>query len=186
MSDVNKNLKDAEDSMNKTINHTASELLKVRAGKASPSMLDNIMVSFYGMQNPLPQLASVTSSDARTLMVKPFDKTSLIEIERAIQNSDLGVSPVNEGGTLRVSFPPLSEERRKGLVKQVKNEIEDGKIKVRNIRKDTNESLKKLVKNGTPEDDAKKGEAAVQVLTDKFIKKLDDMLVAKEKELLTV
>lgn len=186
MSDINKNLKDAEDSMNKTISHTASELLKVRAGKASPSMLDNIMVNFYGMQNALPQMASITSADARTLMVKPFDKTSLIEIERAIQNSDLGVSPVNEGGVLRVSFPPLSEERRKGLVKQVKNDIEDGKIKVRNIRKDTNESLKKLVKAGTPEDDVKKAEVVVQTLTDKFIKKLDEMLVVKEKELLTV
>ncbi len=186
MSDINKNLKDAEGSMDKTISHTAAELLKVRAGKASPSMLDGIMVNFYGMQNALPQMASVTSADARTLLVKPFDKTSLIEIERAIQNSDLGVSPKNEGGTLRVSFPPLSEERRKGLVKQVKNEIEDAKVKVRNIRKDTNESLKKLVKTGTPEDDVKKAEATVQVLTDKFIKKLDEMMVAKEKELLTV
>lgn len=186
MSDINKYLKEAEDSMDKAIKHTASELLKVRAGKASPNMLDNIMVSYYGQQTPLPQMAAVTATDARTLMVKPWDKGTLIEIERAIQNSDLGVSPKNEGDTLRVSFPPLSEERRKNLVKQVKNEIENGKIKVRNIRKDTNESLKKLIKTGTPEDDVKKAETTVQNLTDKFIKKLDEMLASKEKELLTV
>jgi ribosome recycling factor len=186
MSDVNKHLKEAEDSMDKTIKHTSAELLKVRAGKASPNMLDNIMVSYYGQHTPLPQMAAVTSADARTLMVKPWDKGTLIEIERAIQNSDLGVSPKNEGDTLRVMFPPLSEERRKTLVKQVKNEIENGKIKVRNIRKDTNESLKKLVKTGTPEDDVKKAEIVVQTLTDKFIKKLDEMLETKEKELLTV
>jgi ribosome recycling factor len=186
MSDINKYLKEAEDTMNKALSHTANELLKVRAGKASPNMLDNIMVSFYGMQNPLPQLASVTSADARTLMVKPFDKSSLIEIERAIQNSDLGVSPKNENGTLRVTFPPLSEDRRKALVKQVKNEIEEGKVRIRNIRKDINESLKKLTKTGTPEDDVKKAETTVQTLTDKNIKKLDEMLAVKEKELLTV
>ncbi|MCU0393222.1 MAG: ribosome recycling factor [Thermoflexibacter sp.] len=186
MSDINKNLKESEDSMDKALKHTASELQKVRAGKASPNMLDNIMVSYYGQLTPLPQMAAVTATDARTLMVKPWDKGTLIEIERAIQNSDLGVSPKNEGDSLRVSFPPLSEERRKNLVKQVKNEIENGKIKVRNIRKDTNESLKKLIKTGTPEDDVKKAEVSVQALTDKFIKKLDEMLATKEKELLTV
>lgn len=179
-------LEEAKELMNKAILHTQKELTKVRAGKASPSMLDGLVVSYYGADTPLNQVSSVTTPDARTIMIRPFEKSIIGEIEKAIKNSDLGVNPQNDGEIIRINIPPLTEERRGKLVKQVKQEGESGKISVRNIRKDTNNSLKSLQKDGAAEDAVKKAEEQVQKLTDDFTKKVDEIIVKKEQELMTV
>jgi len=179
-------LDDAKDHMQKSLHHTEEELRKIRAGKASPAMLDGIMVEYYGAPTPINQVASVNTPDARTIMVKPWEKTILGEIEKSIINSDLGLNPVNDGETIRLNIPALTEERRKHLMKQVRSEAEHGKVSVRNVRKDINDSLKQLQKEGVSEDDVKKGETEVQKLTDSFIKKIDDLVAAKENDIMTV
>ena len=139
-------LEEAQENMEKAIQHTQKELSKIRAGKAMPSMLDGLTVLYYGADTPLNQVCSVTTPDARTLMIKPFEKSVLGEIEKSIKNSDLGFNPQNDGEIIRINIPMLTEERRKQLLKQVKQEIENGKVSIRNVRQDINKSLKELQK----------------------------------------
>ncbi len=186
MEEINLYIDDTKDSMEKALKHTSHELSKIRAGKAMPSMLDGLMVNYYGTPTPIAQVANVNTPDARTIVIKPWEKAMLSEIEKAIKASDLNINPQNDGELVRLNFPPLTEERRKDLVKQSKNEVEAGKVRVRAIRKDTNESLKKLLKDGAAEDAIKAAEAKVQTITDNYIKKLDDVLVEKEKDILTI
>ena len=179
-------LEDAEASMNKAVTHTLNEFAKIRAGKASPIMLKGVVVEYYGSMSPLDQIANVSAPDARTLMVKPWEKGSLNDIERAIMNSDLGLNPQNDGETIRINVPVLTEERRRGLVKQSKNEAENGKISLRSIRKETNSELKKLQKEGASEDDIKDAESTIQDLINKFSKTLDEIFSKKEIEIMTI
>jgi ribosome recycling factor len=186
MEEIQLYLDDAKESMEKAVKHTSLELTKIRAGKAMPNMLDGLMVEYYGTPTPVNQVASVSTPDARTLAIRPFEKKMITDIEKAIRNSDLGLSPQNDGETVRLNIPPLTEERRRELVKRVKNEIEAGKVSIRNIRKDTNEGLRKLLKEGASEDDIKRAEEKVQQLTDQFIGKVDTLFTAKETEIMTV
>lgn len=186
MEEIELYLDDAKDTMEKALKHLNIELTKIRAGKASPTMLDGIQVDYYGVRSPLNNVASVTTPDARTIAIKPFEKKMIGEIEKAIRNSNLGLSPTNDGDIIRLSIPPLTEERRRDLVKKVKQEIETGKVNVRNIRKDTNESIRKLTKEGVSEDDVKKGEERIQKLTDSFISRIDDIFAAKEQDIMAV
>ena len=179
-------LEDAEASMNKAVTHTLNEFAKIRAGKASPIMLKGVVVEYYGSMSPLDQIANVSAPDARTLMIKPWEKGSLNDIERAIINSDLGLNPQNDGETIRINVPVLTEERRRGLVKQSKNEAENGKISLRSIRKETNSELKKLQKEGASEDNIKDAESTIQDLTNKFSKTLDDIFSKKEIEIMKI
>ena len=151
-----------------------------------PAMLDGIFVDYYGSTTPLSQIASINSPDARTLIIQPWEKNMIGPIERAILEANLGLNPQNDGQLIRINIPVLTEERRKDLVKKAKAETEHGKITIRNARKDTNERIKKLIKEGVSEDDAKVGEAEVQKLTDSFIIKIDRLLELKEKDILTV
>jgi ribosome recycling factor len=168
------------------VEHTSASLAKIRAGKAMPNMLDGLSVVYYGNPTPIQQVASVTTPDARTLIIKPWEKGIIGEIEKAIINSDLGLNPQNDGDIVRLNIPPLTGERRLNLVKQSKMEIENGKISLRNVRKDTNDALRKLLKDGASEDMVKDAEAEVQKMTDKFSARLDELFVIKEKEILTV
>lgn len=172
--------------MQKSIQHTSVELTKIRAGKASPAMVNDLRVDYYGTPTPLSQIANVSTPDARTLMIKPWEKNMVSEIGKAIKNSDLGLNPNMEADGIRLNIPALTEERRRELVKQAKNETENGKIRVRNIRKDVNESLRKLQKEGTSEDAVKDAEGKVQKLTDSYIVKLDELLSKKEAEIMTI
>lgn len=184
--DIKMYLDDAEESMGKAVQHTKNELSKVQAGKANPIMLDGIKVQYYGADTPLNQVASVTTPEARTLMIKPFEKKLIGDIEKAIIDANLGLNPQNDGENIRINIPALTEERRKQLVKQVKQDIESGKVSIRNVRKDTNGGLKDLQKDGASEDAIKKAEEDVQKLTNTFIAKLDELLKLKEEELMTV
>lgn len=186
MEEIQLFLEEAESLMKKAVDHTAAELVKIRAGKAMPNFLDGIMVSYYGAPTPLQQVSSITTPDARTLAIKPWEKTLIGEIEKAIINSDLGLNPQNNGEMVLLTIPPLTEERRKALVKQVKNECENGKISIRTIRKDTNDSLKKLQKEGAPEDEVKRAEDQVQKMTDKYSAQIDSHFDKKEEEIMKV
>ncbi len=179
-------IKNAEDLMKKAINHLEAELVKIRAGKANPQMLDGLVVDYYGSPVPINQVANVSAADARTLTIQPWEKNMLQPIERAIINANLGVTPQNDGALIRLFMPPLTEERRKELVKRCQAEGEHSKIAVRNIRRDAIESIKKLQKNGLSEDAAKDAESDVQNVTDKFIALVDKHLASKEKEIMSV
>jgi ribosome recycling factor len=170
--------------MDKTVTHTAHQLAKIRAGKAMPNMLDGIEVDYYGNPTPINQVASITTPDARSLAIKPWEKSMIPEIERAIINSDLGLNPQNDGELVRINIPPLTEERRKQLVKHAKSEAENGRISIRNIRKDTNDHLKKI--ENVSEDLIKDAEVEVQKLTDEHINKIEEVLSAKEKDIMTL
>ncbi len=183
---IKKQVNDAKASMEKAIAHTDSELNKIRAGKASPSMLDDIVVEYYGTPTPLSQVGSVNTPDARTIVIQPWEKSLLGPIEKAIMEANLGVNPQNDGVIIRINVPPLTEERRRDLVKKAKAEAESGKVAVRNIRKDANEKIKKLKSEGVSEDEIKTGEAEVQKLTDSYIVKVDQLADAKEKDIMTV
>lgn len=186
MEEIKMYLDEAKEMMEKSLKHTANEFSKIRAGKASPAMLDGITVDYYGVQTPIGQASTINSADARTLVIKPFEKKMLNEIERAIINANLGLNPQNDGEVIRIIIPPLTEERRRDLVKQVKHEAEHGRVSIRNVRKEINEELRKLQKEGASEDDIKKAEEKVQQLTDSYIAKIEDMVAAKEKEIMTV
>ena len=187
MSDlIKKQLTDARTTMQKAVEHTDNEFTKIRAGKASPAMLDGVMVEYYGTPTPLSQVGSVNSPDARTLVIQPWEKTLLGPIERAIMEANLGFNPQNDGVIIRINVPPLTEERRRELVKRAKAEAENGKIAIRNIRKDTNEKIKKLKADGVSDDEIKTGEAEVQKLTDSYIAKVDQLAELKEKDIMTV
>jgi ribosome recycling factor len=177
---------DAKESMEKAINHLQLELSKLRAGKASPAMVEGVKVDYYGAPTPLMQVANVSTSDARTISIQPWEKNMIGPIEKAIINANLGLTPSNDGIIIRINIPPLTEERRRELVKKTKGEGENGKVSIRNIRRDANESIKKLQKDGLPEDAAKDAEAKIQQLTDKFIARVDEVLAGKEKEIMTV
>lgn len=179
-------LDEARELMSNSVKHCNQELIKIRAGKAMPSMLDGLMVEYYGAMTPINQVASVNTPDARTLSVKPFEKSIIGEIEKAIINSDLGLNPQNDGEQIRINIPPLTEERRITLMKQVRAEAENGKISIRNVRKDTNDSLKALIKEGVSEDAVKGAEIDVQKLTDDHVGKIDELVVAKEKDIMTI
>lgn len=186
MEEIQLYLDDAKDQMERSLKHTSAELSKIRAGKAMPNMLDGLQVEYYGVMTPIQQAAAINTPDARTLVIKPFEKKLIAEIEKAIKNSDLGFNPSNDGEVVRINIPPLTEDRRRDLVKHVKNEGEAGKVRVRNIRKETNEGLRKLLKEGASEDDVKRAEDKVQQLTDSYIVKVDQLLAAKEAEIMTV
>ncbi|MGA0558126.1 ribosome recycling factor [Larkinella sp. VNQ87] len=186
MEEIELYLEDARDTMEKALKHLNIELSKIRAGKASPAMLDGLQVEYYGMNSPINNVASITTPDARTIAIKPFEKKMIGEIEKAIRNSNLGLSPTNDGENIRLNIPPLTEERRRDLVKKVKQEIEVAKVNVRNIRKDTNDGIRKLTKEGVSEDEVKKGEERVQKLTDSFIAKIDTIFTAKEQDIMAV
>ena len=186
MEEIQMYLDDAKEMMGKSITHLKDALSKIRAGKASPSMLGSVMVEYYGNHTPLNQVASVTSPDARTLMIKPWEKTMIPEIEKAILNGDLGFNPQNDGEQVIINIPVLTEERRAELAKQAKHEGELAKISIRNARKDTNDGLKQLQKDGASEDEIKRAEDSVQKLTDEFSHKVDDLIAIKEKDIMTV
>lgn len=186
MEEIQLHLEEAKSLMQKTIQHTSSELVKIRAGKAMPNFLDGILVSYYGTPTPLQQVSSITTPDARTLAIKPWERNLISEIEKAIINSDLGLTPQNNGEVVLLTIPPLTEERRKNLVKQVKTECENGKISIRTVRKDTNDALKKLQKEGASEDEIKRAEDTVQKLTDQYSSKIDELFEKKEAEIMTI
>ncbi len=186
MSDVKTVLDTARAAMEKAISHLESELQKVRAGKANPVMLESVMVDYYGSRVPISNTASVNTQDARTLVIQPWEKTMLTPIEKAIQMANLGLNPQNDGVIIRIMIPPLTEERRKELTKTAKSLGEDAKVGVRSVRKEAMEQIKKLQKDGLPEDEAKDGEAKIQTLTDSHISKVDKHIEQKEKEIMTV
>ncbi|GAB3222088.1 ribosome recycling factor [Spirosoma arcticum] len=186
MEEIELYLDDAKDTMEKALKHLSIELTKIRAGKANAGMLDGIQVEYYGSPTPLVQIAAVNTPDARTLVIKPFEKKLIGEVEKSIRNSNLGLNPNNDGEQIRLSIPPLTEDRRRDLVKKVKQEVEVAKVNVRNIRKDTNDDIRKLTKDGVSEDAVKVGEERVQKLTDAFISRIDETFVAKEKDILVV
>ncbi|HAR80416.1 MAG TPA: ribosome recycling factor [Succinivibrionaceae bacterium] len=178
---------DAEKGMQKALETLDVRLSKVRTGRAQPGLLDGVKVEYYGSQTPLRQVAQVTVEDARTLKLSVFDRNAIKDVERAIQKSDLGLNPVVTGTEIRVPLPPLTEDRRKELVKVVKTEAEQCKVEIRNVRRDANAALKDLQKNKEiSEDDQRKGEEQVQKLTDASIKKADEMLAEKQKELMEI
>ncbi|HNR18097.1 MAG TPA: ribosome recycling factor [Chitinophagaceae bacterium] len=176
----------AEDHMKKAISHLEAELVKIRAGKANPQMLDGLMVDYYGSPMPINQVANISVMDARTLSIQPWEKNMLQPIERAIIAANIGITPQNDGALIRLFLPPLTEERRKELVKKCQAEGEHSKVAIRNIRRDAIEHIKKLQKNGLSEDAAKDAEADVQQITDKFIAAVEKHLAAKEKEIMSV
>jgi ribosome recycling factor len=176
----------AEDSMQKAINHLEAELVKIRAGKANPQMLDGITVDYYGTPTALNQIGNVSVLDARTLTIQPWEKNMLQPIERAIINSNIGINPQNDGNIIRLFLPPLTEERRKELVKRCQGEGEHCRVAIRNIRRDAIEQIKKAQKNGLSEDAAKDAEADVQEITNKFISIVDKHLAQKEKEIMAI
>ena len=179
-------LEEAKELMQKAVDHTASELVKIRAGKAMPNLLDGVMVMYYGTPTPLQQVSSVTTPDARTLTIKPFERSLISEIEKAIINSDLGLAPQNNGEIIILTIPALTEERRLQLVKNAKSECETGKISIRSVRKDTNESIRKLQKEGASEDAIKKAEEQVQKFTDSYSLKIDELFAKKEADIMKV
>lgn len=179
-------LQNAEDNMQLALDYLDETLSHIRAGKASAKLIDGIRVDYYGSQAPISNVANVSVPDARTIAITPWEKSMFKEIEKAIINSELGIMPENNGEVIRISIPPLTEERRKSLVKQCKGEAENAKVSIRNARRDMIDSLKKEVKNGMAEDVQKDGEASLQKLHDRFIKRVDEIFAEKEKEILTV
>ena len=186
MEEVQMFLDEANEHMDKANEHLVLALSKIRAGKAAPRMLDTIRVDYYGQQSPLNQVSSVTTPDAHTIMIKPWEKNLIPEIEKAIMNSDLGFNPQNDGEQVIINVPALTEERRLELVKQVKHEGEQTKISIRNSRHDVLHSIKALKDDGISEDDIRHGEDLVQKLTDEHTKKVDELVGHKEEEIMTV
>lgn len=179
-------LNPAEEKMEMAVAYLDEALAHIRAGKANPKILDAIRVDYYGSAAPISNVANIAVPDARTITITPWEKSMFKEIEKAIINSELGITPENNGEVIRLSIPPLTEERRRALVKQSKAEAENAKVSVRNARRDAIEGLKKAVKSGMSEDVEKDAETSVQKLHDKFLKKIDELFAAKEKEILTV
>jgi ribosome recycling factor len=184
--DVALTLELAEDAMQKAINHLEAELTKIRAGKANPQMLDGIVVDYYGSPTPINQIGNISVMDARTISIQPWEKNMLQPIERAIIASNIGINPQNDGNLIRLFLPPLTEERRKDLVKKSHGEGEHAKVAIRNIRRDAIESIKKAQKNGLSEDASKDAENDIQELTDRYITLVDKHLSSKEKDIMAV
>lgn len=184
--DVKDYLKPAESKMKQAVDYLDETLQRIRAGKANPKILDGIKVEYYGSLAPLSNVANVSVPDARTIVITPWEKQMFKEIEKAIINSELGITPENNGEVIRLAIPPLTEDRRKSLVKQSKGEAEQAKVSVRNARREAIDGLKKAIKQGMSEDVSKDGEAEVQKLHDRYLKQIDEIFAAKEKEILTV
>ena len=184
---MNTVLKKAEESMQRRVDHLESEYARVRAGRANPGVLDKVLVDYYGTPTPVQQLAAVNVAEARTLTIQPWDASVLRAIEKAIQTSDIGINPQNDGKCIRLVFPPLTEDRRKEIVKEVAKNAEDCKVQVRNERRDAIEQLKKLKKNSEiTEDDLEVGQDKIQKSTDKFTKKIDELCQLKQKEIMEI
>ena len=179
-------LEEAKESMQNALEHLEREMQKVRAGKASPQMVEGIRVDYYGTITPLNQMANVSAPDPKTIFIQPWDKNALQPIEKAIMAANLGFNPMNDGMVIRIPVPPLTEERRKEYVKRAKTEAESARIVIRGLRKDANDTAKKLEKDGTPEDEIKKLENDIQNLTNDYIQKIDKIIAAKEKDIMTV
>lgn len=178
---------DAKQRMEKSVNALKSQLAKIRTGQAHPSLLDNIVVPYYGADTPLKQLANVVAEDSRTLALTVFDKSTVQAVEKAIMQSDLGLNPMSAGSTMRIPLPPLTEERRKDLIKVVRGEAEQGRVAVRNIRRDANSDIKELLKEKEiSEDESRRAEDDIQKITDTFVKQMDEMLETKETELMKI
>ena len=186
MIDVKACLREAEEMMQMTIMHLEEEYSHIRAGKANVQLLDCVRVSSYGAEMPLSNVATITTPDMRTIAIKPWDKNMIAPIEKAIIDSPVGIMPANNGEVIIIAIPPLTGERRKDLVKQCSHELETAKISIRNARRDGIDTMKKSVKEGTPEDVAKDGEESLQKIHDKYIKKAEEIFAAKEKEIMTV
>ena len=185
--DLNQLKRDIEARMTKSIDTLASQLLRLRTGRANPALLDHVRVDYYGSDVPISQVANVVVEDARTLSITPWERTMIAAIEKAIMKSDLGLTPNTAGATMRINMPPLTEERRRDLVKVVKSEVEQTRVTIRGVRRGANTSIKDAVKAKTlTEDDEKRAEADIQKLTDLYISKADDVGAAKEKELMAV
>jgi ribosome recycling factor len=179
-------LEDTQDKMHKALQHLDDELLHVRAGKATPNILDGINIDYYGAITPLNQVSNVSTPDARTIAIQPWDKSMVEAIEKAIMAANIGLTPINNGDLIRINVPPLTEERRLALVKQIKNMGENTRVSIRTARREANEALKHMKKEGLPEDLEKDAEIKVQEMTDKSIAKVDKLLEAKEKDMMTV
>ena len=179
-------LQQYDDKMRKTVEFLEGDYATIRAGRANPHVLDKIRVNYYGTPTPIQQVGNITVPEARMLQIAPWEKSLLKEIEKAIQTSDLGINPSNDGSVIRLVFPELTEERRKDLVKDVKKKAEEGKVAIRNIRRDGNDFLKKLSKSDVSEDEIKQLEEELQKLTDKYIKEIDALMEVKSKEIMTV
>ena len=179
-------LEEAREKMDKAIARLEGELSKIRAGKAHPSMLESVRVDYYGSQTPVSQVANVNSTDARTLVVQPWEKGMLDPIATGIINANLGLNPMNNGEVLIINIPPLTEERRRELGKRARSEGEGARVGIRNARKDANDFLKEAKNDGMSEDDLKKGEQMVQELTDKYVSKVESVLSAKEADIMTI
>ena len=187
MTDTKQLVKTAEEKMTFAIEYLDEQLARIRAGKANPKILDNVRVPYYGSVVPLSNVASINTPDAKTIMITPWEKNLIKEIEKAILNSEVGITPENNGEVIRLGIPPLTGERRKQLAKQCKSEAENAKISIRNARRDAIDALKKSIKaDGVPEDVEKDAEADVQKIHDKYIKRVDELYAAKEKEIMTV
>lgn len=176
----------ASGAMEKAISHLETELAKIRAGRANPSMFDNVHVDYYGSNVPLSQVANINTQDARTIVIQPWEKSMLTPIEKAIQAANLGFNPQNDGVIIRIVVPPLTEDRRKELVRKAKQESEDAKVGIRSARKDAMDACKKLTKDGVTEDEIKDAEGKIQNLTDSFVAKCDKHMEQKEKEIMTI
>ncbi|EGJ48535.1 ribosome recycling factor [Desulfocurvibacter africanus] len=184
---MQKEIKELETRMQKVVENLKREFGRLRTGRASTTLLEGINIDYYGSSTPISQVASVATPDSRTITIQPWDRGSFGPIEKAIMTSDLGLNPVNDGKIIRISLPPLTEERRKDLVKLGKKYTEEGKVAVRNIRRDGNDTLKKLEKDKTiTEDDLRRGQDEIQKLTDKYVAKCDEALAVKEKEIMEI
>lgn len=186
MEDISKTLAEAKAHMEKAIEHLEHELLKLRTGKANTALVSDLIVEYYGTPTPLPQIANVQVSDARTILIQPWERNMLGPIERVLINANLGITPANDGEVIRLAVPPLTEERRKELVKKAKHAGEESKVGVRNARHKALEHVKKAVKEGTPEDVGKRKENELQDLVNKFVEQVDKIIATKEKEIMTV
>lgn len=177
---------EARENMEKAIAHLDAELVKIRAGKANPQMLNGVFVDYYGVNTPLSQVSNISTPDAKTIAIQPWEKNMIEPIEKAIMAANLGLNPANNGEIIRINIPPLTEERRKSLVKQVKVEGENAKVSIRTARREANETFKKLQKEGLSEDLARDAEDEVQKITDEFSHKVDELIALKEKDILTI
>lgn len=176
----------AEENMKKTVDVVRKEFASMRAGRATPALVDKVTVSYYGTPTPLNQLANISVPEARILLIQPWDKSALPEIERAIMKSDLGITPTSDGTVIRLAIPQLTQERRTELVKVSKKKAEEGRVAIRNIRRDVNDTIKAKQKEGVPEDEVKRGQDEMQKLTDKYIKEIDELVKSKEQEIMQV
>lgn len=179
-------LDEAKERMEAALSHLESELSKIRAGRANPKILQDVLVDYYGSPTPLSQVANISAPDPRTIAVQPWEKSMIAPIEKAIMNANLGLNPDNNGEMIRINIPALTEERRRDLVKQSKGEAETAKVSVRNARRDVIEQVKKMVKDGLPEDMSKDAEAVAQKMTDEYGKKIEEYLAKKEKDIMTI